>query len=197
MAFWGTDLSATDGDPKRKFRWKVGFGAPGSLVADGGIVWFAKTVSKPEMTVADTEHKFLGHTFKYPGSVSWSDCELTLVDPVSPDAAKETLGILHAAGYRFPDSNYLSDPEALMTMGKGGATAALKPFIIEQLDGEGNTIEKWQLHNPFVTKVGFGDLSYEDEGLSEISLTIKYDWASWSAGTEGSTIFKSGYSPTS
>lgn len=198
MAFWGTDLVAGDGDPKRKFRWKVGFGAEGSIVGDdSGVVWFAKTVSKPEMTVADTEHKFLGHTFKYPGSVSWNDCELVLVDPVSPDAAKQTLGLLHAAGYRFPDSNYLSAPEALKTMAKGGATAALKPFVIEQLDGEGRTIERWELHNPFVTKVGFGDLSYEDEGLSEISLTVKYDWATWSAGTDDSGIFRSGYSPNS
>jgi|TARA_R110002167_G_scaffold137833_1_gene324966 hypothetical protein len=195
MAFWGTDLVAGDGDPKRKFRWKVAFGAAANLVGDGsGVVWFAKTVTKPEMTVGDTEHKFLGHTFKYPGSVSWNDCELTLVDPVSPDAAKQTLQILHGAGYRFPDDDYLDGDDALHTMAKGGAVAALKPFIISQLDAEGNTIEQWELHNPFVTKVGFGDLSYEDDGLSEISLTIKYDWAKWSADGN-SEIFKAGYTP--
>ena len=185
MAFWGTDLVAGDGDPKRKFRWKVQFGSATNPVGDGsGVVWFAKTVTKPEMTVGDTEHKFLGHTFKYPGSVSWNDCELTLVDPVSPDAAKQTLDLLHGAGYRFPDSDYLTGADALHTMAKGGATAALKPFIVSQLDAEGNTIEQWELHNPFVTKVGFGDLSYEDDGLSEISLTIKYDWAKWNLNNE-------------
>ena len=195
MAFWGTDLVAADGDPKRKFRWKVSFGAQPNPVGDGsGVVWFAKTVTKPEMTVADTEHKFLGHTFKYPGSVTWNDLEVMLVDPVSPDAAQQTLGILHTSGYRFPNSDYLVSPEALKTMAKGGATAALKPFVIEQLDAEGNTVERWELHNPFVTKVGFGELSYEDEALSEISLTIKYDWATWSAGQADSGIFRPGYS---
>ena len=210
MAFWGTDLSATGEDPKRKFRWKVQFGGEANMltpsagegikenlsVGDGtGVVWFAKTVSKPEMTVADTEHKFLGHTFKYPGSVSWSDCELVLVDPVSPDAAKQTLQILHGAGYRFADDDYLAGANALYTMGKGAATAALSPFVISQLDAEGNTIEQWLLHNPFVTKVGFGDLDYASEDLSEISLTVKYDWAKWSPGVADSTIFKAGYTP--
>lgn len=201
MAFWGADLSATDGDPKRKFRWRVSFGGPAALVGDdAGIIWFAKTVSKPEMTVGDTEHKWYGHTFKYPGSISWNDCELTLVDPVSPDAAKQTLGVLHAAGYRAPDSAYKDigeNVDAFMSMAKGGATAALSPFIIEQLDANGGVIEKWQLHNPFVSKVGFNDLDYGSDDLSEISMTVKYDWADWSSGTEPSGIFKEGYTPNS
>jgi hypothetical protein len=209
MAFWGTDLVAGDGDPKRKFRWKIQFGGKANMatpslgagtdlgVGDGsGVVWFAKTVTKPEMTVGDSEHKFLGHTFKYPGSVTWNDLEIMLVDPVSPDAAKQTLDILHGAGYRFADEDYLAGPNALYTMAKGGASAALKPFIISQLDAEGNTIEQWELHNPFVTKVGFGELSYEDDALSEISLTVKYDWAKWSA-SGNSEIFKAGYTPSS
>ena len=97
MAFWGQGLTAADGDPKRKFRWRVSFGGVGG--AD--VVWFAKTVTRPEMTIADTEHKFYGHTFKYPGSVTWNDLEVELVDPVSPDAAKQTLDIFHRSGYRY------------------------------------------------------------------------------------------------
>ena len=183
MAFWGSDLSADNVDPKRKFRWKVAFGGstPGvggndlQVGGPGGILWFAKTCTKPEVTVGDVEHKFIGHTFKFPGSVTWNDIEVTLVDPASPDASKQTLDLLHGAGYRTPDTA----EEALNTMGKGAATAALGTFIIFQLDSNGNTIEKWELHNPFITKVGFGDLDYGSDDLSEISLTIKYDWAKW------------------
>lgn len=200
MAFWGTDLGRTDGDPKRKFRWRVSFGDEneGTKVGDGTIIWFAKTVTKPEMTVGETEHKFLGHTFKYPGSVSWNDIELSLVDPVSPDAARQTLQILHSAGYRFPNDDYLTGADALKTMSKGNATKALKPFIIEQLNGDGEVTEKWELHNPFVVKVGFGDLDYTSDDLSEISMTIKYDWAEFSSPTVASSekqIFHASYSP--
>lgn len=180
MAFWGADLSATDGDPKRKFRWKVAFGGISEgnnlqVGGTGGILWFAKTVTKPEVTVGDVEHKFIGHTFKFPGSVTWNDIEVTLVDPASPDASKQTLDLLHGAGYRTPDTA----EDALNTISKGGATEALGTFTIFQLDSNGNTIERWDLHNPFITKVGFGDLDYGSDDLSEISLTIKYDWANW------------------
>lgn len=193
MAFWGTDLSSnTSGDPKRKFRWKVQIGN----IGDGtGVIWYAKTVTKPEMTVGDLEHKFFGHTFKFPGSVTWNDLEITLVDPVSPDAAKQTLSIMHEAGYRFPEAGYQNpDAGGLTSISKDKAVDALKPFIISQLDAEGEVIERWELHNPFLTKVGFGDLSYDADELSEISLSVKYDWAKWSAGAnKTSTIFTDKY----
>jgi len=185
MAFWGTDLAGnTSGDPKRKFKWKVSFG-PGTGT-DTNIIWYAKSVTKPEVTVSsDTTHKYLGHTFKFPGSVTWNDIDLTLVDPVSPDAAQKTLSIIHAAGYRFPETETV-----LETISKDKAVDALKLVVIEQMDSLGNTIEKWTLHNAFLNKVGFGDLSYEDDGLSEISLGITYDWAKWDPSAVGdSEIF--------
>ena len=185
MAFWGTDLAnGTMGDPKRKFRWRLTFGA--DATDQNNIIWYAKTVSKPEINVSnDTTHKFLGHTFKFPGSVTWNDVEVTLVDPVSPDAARKTLAIIHGAGYRFPDTD-----QVLETISKDKAVDALKFFKIEQLDGAGNAIERWDLHNAFIAKVGFGELSYEDDGLSEISLTVTYDWAKWNPTAAGdSEIF--------
>ena len=192
MAFWGTDLArGAGGDPKRKFRWKISFGE--GTGNDTNIVWYAKTVTKPEITVSsDTTHKFLGHTFKYPGSVTWNDIDVTLVDPVSPDAAEKTLGIIHGSGYRFPETEQI-----LETISKDKAVDALKLVVIEQLDSSGqNTIERWELHNAFLNKVGFGDLSYEDDGLSEISLGITYDWAKWSKNEEtASEIFRGDSGP--
>ena len=70
----------------------------------------------------------------------------------------------------------------MRTISKSKSVEALGSVIIEQLDADGNTIEKWTLHNPFITKVGFGDLSYEAEELSEITLGIKYDWATFDDG---------------
>lgn len=177
MAFWGDNLSANDGDPKRKFRWKVQFGSQGVAAGDSnGVVWYAKTVNRPEITVGDTDHKFYGHTFKFPGSVSWNDIEVELVDPVSPDAAKQTLDIFHKAGYRFAGENYTS---SLMSMTKGTAVAALKPFIITLLGADGKPLEKWELHNPFLSKIGFDQLDYGSDDLTTISLTVKYDWATF------------------
>ena len=187
MAFWGQGLTAADGDPKRKFRWRVSFGGVGG--AD--VVWFAKTVTRPEMTIADTEHKFYGHTFKYPGSVTWNDLEVELVDPVTPDAAKQTLDIFHRSGYRYPEDSYKTvGGEGFKSMTKGSSVQGLKTFEIKLLDGNGNSVETWNLHNAFLSKIGFDQLDYAADDLTTISLTVKYDWAKFTGAEGVENIFK-------
>jgi len=188
MAFWGTNLDSGMRDPKRKFRFKVQIG---DLGGGSGIVWYAKTINKPTMNISgDTTHKFMGHTFNFPGSVSWDDIEVTLVDPAEEneggvDAAVELLKVIENAGYRFPKT-----AQQLETISKGKSTSALGAVVIHQLDATGqNTIERWTLHNPFITKVSFNDLSYEDDGLSEINLGIKFDWAEFSKGPSTDSKF--------
>jgi hypothetical protein len=173
MAFWGESLSAAAQDPKRKFRFKVLFGGSAGSSANE-VIWWAKQVDKPKMTIEGTEHKFMGHTFKYPGSVKWEDISLTLVDPLEPDVAKKTLDILEKAGYIFPEAGYQNK---MTTMNKAKAVAALGTFQIIQLDAEGRAVETWTLHNAFFTAVQFSELSYEAEDLSDITLTVMYDWA--------------------
>lgn len=186
MAFWGQELNGNSKEPKRKFRFKVQIGDLG-----GGIVWYAKSAGKPSMTIAsDTTHKFMGHTFKYPGSVTWEDIDVTLVDPVSEDAATKLLEIVENSGYVYPNENYIKeqgDPRnrPFHTISKAKATSALSHVWIYQLDAEGNPIESWKLHNVFIKSVAFGDLSYEDEGLSEITLGLVFDWATFGLDEQG------------
>ena len=190
MAFWGTELDATSADPKRKFRWRVQIG--GMNEADG-LIWYAKTVEKPKMTISsDTTHKFLGHTFKFPGSVTWEDISIVLVDPVQPDAGSKLLNMVHNSGYKFPE-----DTTVLETISKGKASkAGIESIVISQLGSDGTTIiEQWTLHNPFIKSVEFDQLAYEEDGLSEVTLGITYDWAKYSVGNlnEGQAVFQSGY----
>jgi len=181
MAFWGEGLDAASKDPKRKFRFKLEIGGLG---ATEGIVWYAKSVEKPAINVeAGTEHKFMGHTFKFPGSVKWEDVEATLVDPISEDASTKLLEILEKSGYVYPTADYIKDQGARQrsfhTISKGKATAALQSVVIHQLDSDGNSVEKWTLHNPFINKVAFGDLDYGSEDLSDITVGFTYDWATY------------------
>jgi len=78
------------------------------------------------MTVDPTEHKFMGHTFKFPGSVKWEEITLTLVDPGTPDVAQKTLKILSDAGYVFPEETY--ETVSMKTMNKAKAVAAVGEF---------------------------------------------------------------------
>jgi hypothetical protein len=175
--FW----TSANVEPKRKFRFLVEF--PGDSGAMG-VLWFAKGVTKPEISVNPTEHQFLNHKFYFPGNVEWSEVTVTLVDPVSPDAAQETANILVNSGYPGPmklNPSTNANPE---TISKLKSTSALGQVVIRQIDSSGNNLEVWTLRNAFITKVTYGELSYGDEELTEITIALRYDWATLT-GAEG------------
>ena len=171
MPFWSTNFGedANLKDPKRKFRFKVEFGGFG---ADNLFLWWAKTADKPSFTIAASEHKYLNHTFYYPGSVTWSEVTVALVDPGEPDMAASISGLIQGGGYHPP-----TDPNDVGTMTKATAVSSLGQVTVTQIDATGGELEKWTLYNAFISDVKYGDLAYGDDELSEISLTLKYDWA--------------------
>ncbi len=173
MAFWaenfGEDTSIND--PKRKFRFTVEF--QGVQSSQGGaILWYAKTVNKPSFQIAEAEHKYLNHTFYYPGSVTWQDISVTLVDPVSPDMAATLSDIVVQSGYSPPTT-----ADALGSMSKAKSAGALGSVIITQIDAEGKPLETWTLWNAWIKEVKYGDLEYGGDDLTEMTVTLKYDWA--------------------
>ncbi len=166
--FW-TDETV---EPKRKYRFKVQLtaGAAASTALDD-VIWFAKKVNKPEITVNTAEAQYLGHKFYYPGTVDWNEVSLTLVDPVSPDAANATLQMLTNMGYLGPKE---AGDEKPQTIAKNQAFRV----VITQIDSKGEDCETWTLNNAIIIKLGFGDLDYATEDLSEIEMSFRYDWAS-------------------
>jgi len=178
MSFWTANAAeAGFKEPKRKFRFKVEFT---SWKDDNGspVLWYAKTATKPSFTIAAGEHKYLNYTFYYPGTLSWNEVEITLVDPTTPDVAGKLWEFLGSSGWVVPGTpSAQTADEAFSTISKDRAVSGLGLVNITQLDSKGTEIEKWTMHNAFVIDVKFGDLAYGDDELTELSLTIKYDWA--------------------
>jgi len=192
MPFWSENFGqdTTMKDPKRKFRFTVEF--QGIQSPQGGaMLWYAKTAAKPSFQIASAEHKYLNHTFYYPGSVTWQDVAITLVDPVNPDMAATLSDIVVLSGYTPP-----VDSTALSTMSKAKAAGALGTVIVTQIDSDGNELEKWTLWNSWISEVKYGDLEYGGDDLTEMSVTLKYDWARLqTSNTDGSaTVTNAGAS---
>ena len=183
--FWTSDFtSGTIKDPKRKFRFRVEM----TNLSGGTTIWFAKTATKPSFQIAAAEHKYLNHTFYYPGTVTWQDVTITLVDPTDPDVAAGLSVLAEQGGYVIP-----ADESVWLTMTKSKVAAALGSVNVIQMDGEGADIEAWSLKNAFITEIKYGDLEYGADDLTELSLTLKYDWASMK-DVAGNTYFKAGSS---
>ena len=47
--------------------------------------------------------------------------------------------------------------------------------FLKLLDPVGTVVELWDIKGCFLTNAAFGDLSYEDEAPTEISLTLRFD----------------------
>lgn len=186
MAFW----SSKDLQPKRKFRWLLRWEPPNT--ADEVMTVAAKTAQKPNYELGSTTHKFLNHSFFFPNRVEWKPITITLVDHIggtdfSTGTTDALYTMLRASGYELPADR------------KHCASAVTKKRAVEGMGGQlqliqlggqdSEVLETWTLRNAWISTVTFGDLSYDDEGLVEISITVVYDYAEYN-GAPGSSINK-------
>ena len=158
-------------EPKRQYRWLAYIGGMDPILC--------KKFSKPKVVVGETELKFLNHSFWYPGRATWDAVSLTLVDPVEPDAAGIMFGKLMNSGYKYPDtfSNSVS------TISKAKSVEGLGNVQIVQLGARAgsadhtNPVESWTLKNAWIKDIAFGELDYEQDGMVDIVVTLRYDYA--------------------
>lgn len=173
--FW-SNASVT---PKRNFRFLIQLG--------DDVLWYGKTAKLPSISFGETEHHFLDNKYYFPGKPSWDETTFTLVDPADPDATAKMWTMLHNSGY-FVKAD-ASTP--IKTISKSKATSSgIGTVTLTVLDAEGGPLETWTLNNAFIKSVSFSDLDYTNEDLREITMTVRYDWASCAIG--GKTYFKAG-----
>jgi hypothetical protein len=169
--FWGNQ----NADPKRKFRWLVEFTGGGQQGDGNTIQLAAKTIKKPSFEIVSTPHKFINHTFYFPGRVEWKEINATLVD-VGGDRDVTTIltSVFLRSGYVVPDELRACEFAIAKDLSVDAFGAN---FLIKQIGPEAEIIEEWKLINPWLRMVEFGDLDYGSEDLVEINLTIVYDYA--------------------
>ena len=189
MAFWSDPNTV----PKRNNRF---------LVFLGGLKtpsYTAKSVMKPSWSVNNIEHHYLSHKFNFPGIVTWDPIEMVFVDgggSLDPSElpnmvggqqdnnAKNFYDAIVDSGYVLPEnesnikSNVYSKSLAAKTLGQisviqiGPASTA----------GGVAELDRFTLVNPYIQKVAFGTLAYDNENITEISVTFQYDYATFGQG---------------
>jgi len=181
MAFWTSPYS----EPKRAHRFILRL--PGLIDVSEEHTYaeyLAKTCTKPSYSLTSTEHKFLGNTYYYPGTVTWNDVTVTIVNSLVPDGNKILYDALSQSGYLRPDAQLDALVEGSVgTVNKASALGALGQVSIDELTGIGDPAGTWTLQNAFITEAKFGDLDYASDELLNIDITFKYDWATYVAYT--------------
>lgn len=169
--FWST--ANGNSEPKRNYRFLVQLEGLNS-----SPLWYAKSVNVPNFIVTNVTHTFLDNEYHFPGKVQWQDISLTLVDPISENAVKQTNQMIITSGYTVPAAAVNVGDASASTLSKQKMNNdALRSVTITVIDGEGAQVEKWTLMNPIITSAKFGDLDYTNEDLKTVEIGLKYDWA--------------------
>jgi|TARA_R110000824_G_scaffold199011_2_gene383060 hypothetical protein len=176
MGFWTESIGA---DPKRQYRFIAEFAGLG-----GECSWMVKNIDKPSVSLSEASHEYLNHTFYYPGRVTWNSVSVTLVDPVEPDATATMMNAMFDAGYKIP-KGYTSEDD-LSTVSKSSATSVLGEVKIRQINSDGKDVEVWKLRNAWIKSVTLSGLDYSGDSLSEVTMELRYDFASLT--THGDTV---------
>lgn len=166
MGFWNEATAQTE--PVRNFRFKL------TMTKLGGIEVYAKKVSKPSFTIQETSHKFMNHTFYYPGRTEWNTITFSIVDTVEAKNAEKIMQAVVNSGYNLPTD----EGQARKTQSKHSATEnGLGDVKIQSLKADGSTHETWLLKNAWVKDVKFGEYDYESDDLTQIDVEVRYDYA--------------------
>ena len=164
MAFWSTPVSGSE--PKRQYRF---------LIQDGDedpVWWWAKSAQLPSYQINENAYKLGNHHYKYPGTVTWNDIEITIVD--SGDKIQRLYNDLRLGGY-YPDA---SKGDGLRKRQMGAQVNRTGGnFQIIVLKADGSAADTWSLKNPWIKQVNFGQLDYSSDELLSLSMTICYDSA--------------------
>ena len=179
MSFW--HLPSTD--PSRKYRFLIS--SPSSPYHTGNWFW-AKTISKPSYTFSTSEYLLTNHKFKYPGVLTWEDISITMVDNNDKKGSQVERLMTHLKMmYSSPiESDLGYTGQKFIDPSEGGM---ISEIIINQLNSSGKIIETWTLKDAFIKSIKFGDLSYADDGLVDITMDISYDFATFEAPSGGSS----------
>ena len=173
-------------DPKRAFRFKVEIGNSGTL-------WYAKTAQRPTLSIGETSHNFMNHTYYWPGKADWSEVAISFIDPVDPDLGKDLMGAIAASGYVIPKgtTNMTSMSKKSVMESLGGSTGgdgSTNDIRIHMIDEAGKQLETWSLKHAWIKTIDFSDLDYGSDEMSEVTITFRYDWAEFIDKT-GATVF--------
>jgi len=146
-------------EPKRKNRWLLRF--PSDL---GIQEWWLASASRPTITQSDVEIPFLNTSTYVLGRFNWETIAVTFRDAIGPSTTQAIM-------------EWVRLGSESITGRQGYAAGYKRDIYLEMLDPTGVVVEKWELQGTMLTTVNFGDLSMDDDGIAEVSATLRFDRA--------------------
>ena len=131
---------------------------------DGIPAYLVKTLERPTVTseVVTLDHINVKRYTK--GKTSWSTVACTLYDPIVPSGAQAVM-------------EWVRLHHESVTGRDGYSDFYKKDITFNVLGPVGDKVEEWTLKGAFITAANFSDMDYSATNVSDISLTLRYDYA--------------------
>ena len=142
---------------------------------DDTLIWYAKSIEKPKIkmgfvaqneTTVQNPSQPIMQLNNVPDVVT--PLKMVLVDPSYPNATRKLLRMFRRAGFNDTKAQSANNSDTFEGDELRKSTGAV---IFQQLDANGIALETWELIGAFPLEVDFGSLSYDEDGLVEISIT--------------------------
>ena len=144
---------------------------------------YVKDVERPSYTINTNSYKLLNWEFNYPTTLKWANVSFTLVEIFSLDAVNSVAGLymdkLLKTAYEQPSDlmGPIHQNTFIKDLSKRDLTQSLGPVKIKSLNADGGVVELWELHGAYITALKPSQLSYDQDSLTNLSVTVKYDFA--------------------
>ena len=150
------DIMFTPFEPKLKNRF--------IMQIDGINAYLIKSMNRPSLENDEVVLEHMNVTRYVKGKSRWQPLEITLYDPVVPSAAQQVI-------------EWIRLHHESVTGRDGYSDFYKKNITFNLLDPVGAVVEEWELKGAFIQSATFSDMDYGATNVSDISLTLRYDYA--------------------
>jgi hypothetical protein len=183
MAFWSDQENSLE--PLRQHRWYIIFNKDNGEFNATEARYALKSCTKPEYKIETSEHYLINEVFRYPKRAAWQPITITFVSTRYTNQlslASDIFSLLNKSNFQER-----IDQQGIISKGISKKDSVFDSLKIVQINPNEQDIETWDLKYPFITGAKFGNLSYENENLVEISIDITYDYAQYYIGNSNTS----------
>ena len=126
--------------------------------------YLVKTMNRPSITFEEVEINHINVKRYVKGKGAWNTLEVTLYDPIVPSGAQAVM-------------EWVRLHHESVTGRDGYSDFYKKDITFNVLGPVGDKVEEWTLKGAFIQSATFSDMDYGATNVSDISLTLRYDYA--------------------
>ena len=131
---------------------------------DGIPAYTIKAANRPTITFEEIALAHMNVKRYIKGRGEWQTLDITLYDPIVPSAAQSVM-------------EWVRLSHESVTGRDGYSDFYKKDCNIQLLGPVGDIVEEWTLKGTWITSANFGALSFDTNDPTDITVTLRYDYA--------------------